>query len=137
MSLKDYYRVLGVSREASSEDIRKAFRRLALEYHPDRNPGNTQEAEARFKEINEAYEILGDAEKRWRYDGLAGLPGCRPGVPVSDMFNERMRSDDLLEMLRSLAGLGFAIKRAGWGKSWGCERRQGRPCRRQWRQDIG
>lgn len=64
---KDYYAVLGVSREASAEDIKKAFRRLARKYHPDLNPGD-QQAEARFKEINEAHEVLGDPEKRRRYD---------------------------------------------------------------------
>ena len=60
MSLKDYYRMLGVSRNASAEDIRRAFRRLAMQYHPDRNPENTQEAEAKFKEVSEAYEVLSD-----------------------------------------------------------------------------
>ena len=54
MSLKDYYQILGISRYATSGDIKKAFRRLALRYHPDRNPGNSKEAEEKFKEINEA-----------------------------------------------------------------------------------
>ncbi|MDJ0726678.1 MAG: DnaJ C-terminal domain-containing protein [Prochloraceae cyanobacterium] len=64
---KDYYSILGVSKTASAEEIKKSFRKLALKYHPDRNPGNKQ-AEARFKEISEAYEVLGDAEKRKKYD---------------------------------------------------------------------
>ena len=55
--MKDYYAILGVSREASQEEIKKAYRRLALKYHPDRNPGD-KEAEERFKEINEAYQTL-------------------------------------------------------------------------------
>jgi len=64
---KDYYSILGVSKTASAEEIKKSFRKLALKYHPDRNPGNKQ-AEARFKEISEAYEVLGDPEKRKKYD---------------------------------------------------------------------
>jgi curved DNA-binding protein len=66
-NFKDYYSVLGVSKTATAEEIKKGFRKLALKYHPDRNPGD-KEAEARFKELSEAYEVLGDAEKRQKYD---------------------------------------------------------------------
>lgn len=66
---RDYYKILGVSRTASDEEIRKAFRKLARKYHPDMNKNN-KEAEEKFKEINEAYEVLGDAEKRNKYDTL-------------------------------------------------------------------
>lgn len=74
MNKLDYYKVLGVSREASASEIKKVYRRLALKFHPDRNPGDGA-AEERFKEISEAYEILGDTEKRETYDryGHAGL----------------------------------------------------------------
>ena len=71
---RDYYEVLGVQKGATGEEIKKAYRKLAMKYHPDRNPGD-KEAEARFKEVGEAYEILADDDKRARYDqfGFAGV----------------------------------------------------------------
>jgi curved DNA-binding protein len=69
MEYKDYYKVLGVDRKASADDIKRKYRKLALELHPDKNPGDEQ-AENRFKEINEAYEVLGDPEKRAKFDQL-------------------------------------------------------------------
>lgn len=76
MKKKDYYQILGVPRNATQEEIKKAYRNLALKYHPDRNPGN-KEAEEKFKEAAEAYSALGDPEKRRRYDtyGHSGLRG--------------------------------------------------------------
>ncbi|MCP2519008.1 molecular chaperone DnaJ [Candidatus Aminicenantes bacterium AC-335-A11] len=76
MSEKDYYKILGVSRNATPEEIKKAYRRLALKYHPDRNPGD-KEAEEKFKEAAEAYSVLIDPEKRRIYDryGVSGLRG--------------------------------------------------------------
>ncbi len=69
MEYKDYYKILGVSRNADEKEIKKAYRRLARQYHPDVNPGD-KKAEAQFKEINEAYEVLSDPEKRKKYDAL-------------------------------------------------------------------
>jgi curved DNA-binding protein len=69
MDYKDYYKILGISKNASAEDIKKAYRKLAVKYHPDKNPDN-KEAETRFKEISEAYEVLRDPEKRKKYDQL-------------------------------------------------------------------
>lgn len=69
MDYKDYYKILGVDRKASADEIKKAYRKLAMKYHPDRNPGDKQ-AEERFKEFNEAYQVLSDEQKRARYDQL-------------------------------------------------------------------
>lgn len=71
---KDYFEILGVSRSANEEELKKAYRALAMEYHPDRNPGNT-EAEERFKEINEAYEVLSSPDKRARYERFGMADG--------------------------------------------------------------
>jgi len=68
---KDYHQILNVAHEATDEEIKKAYRKLALKYHPDRNPHN-KEAEERFKEISEAYEVLSDQEKRFRYERFGG-----------------------------------------------------------------
>ena len=76
-SKRDYYEVLGVSKNASDDEIKKAYRKLAVKYHPDKNPGD-KEAEAKFKEINEAHDVLSDKQKRARYDqfGHAGVGGA-------------------------------------------------------------
>jgi molecular chaperone DnaJ len=82
----DYYKLLGVGKNASDEEIKKAYRRLARKYHPDRNPGDKQ-AEERFKEISQAHDVLSDPEKRKAYDrgtgpfgGFAGQGGFDPGA---------------------------------------------------------
>ncbi|NIG58375.1 dnaJ-like [Pontoporia blainvillei] len=85
----DYYEVLGVPRQASIEAIRKAYRKLALKWHPDKNPENKEEAERRFKQVAQAYEVLSDAMKRDVYDryGEAGVEGGRPfGDPFEGVF---------------------------------------------------
>ena len=69
MDYKDYYKIIGVARSASADEIRKAYRKLALKYHPDRNPDD-KAAEDRFKDLNEAYQVLSDDKKRARYDQL-------------------------------------------------------------------
>ncbi len=135
MNLKDYYRILGVARDASAKDIRRAFRHLAMQYHPDHNPENTQEAEERFKEINEAYTVLGDEHKRWQYDRLTGLSGYpRRAVVAEDILSQSVESDSWIEMIRRVAGLGFASTSFGHRVSRGYGRRQGKKCRwQQWR----
>ena len=94
---KEYYQVLDVPRDASAEDIKKAYRKLVRKYHPDTNPGN-REAESRFKEIGEAYEVLSDPQKRAQYDqfgyvgdmpgGGAGPFGGGGGEPFGDIFGD-------------------------------------------------
>lgn len=90
MTEKDYYEILEVSKTASGDEIKKSFRRLAMQYHPDRNPGNT-EAETKFKEINEAYEILKDEQKRAAYDRYGHQAfangGMGGGNPFGGGFN--------------------------------------------------
>ena len=81
---RDYYEVLGVEKNASDAEIKKAYRKLAMKYHPDQNPGD-KTAEEKFKEINEAYEVLSDADKKARYDQY-GFAGVDPN------FNPRSRS---------------------------------------------
>jgi len=67
MAKQDYYTTLGVAKDANADDLKKSYRKLAMQYHPDRNPGDKQ-AEAKFKEINEAYDVLRDEQKRAAYD---------------------------------------------------------------------
>eukprot|EP00913_Durusdinium_trenchii_P007512 g7061.t1 len=78
---KDYYGILGVDKKASQDDIKKAYRRAALKWHPDKNQDKREEAEAKFKDIAEAYDVLSDPEKKNIYDqfGEEGLKGGAPG----------------------------------------------------------
>jgi molecular chaperone DnaJ len=98
---RDYYEVLGVARDDSPDDIKRAYRRLAMKYHPDRNPGNP-EAEASFKECAEAYEVLSDPEKRSAYDRF-GPSGLR-GTPGHDF--RAMNVEDIFSMFEDIFGGG-------------------------------
>lgn len=79
MQDKDYYKILGVSEKASPDEIKKVYRKLALKYHPDKNPQNKREAEERFKEISEAYYVLSDPKRRKDYDAIRNGAGAFPG----------------------------------------------------------
>ncbi len=89
MDYKDYYKILGVSKDASDKDIKKAYRKLAREYHPDTNPDN-KAAEEQFKEINEAHEVLSDADKRRQYDqfGAQWKNYARGGGNMDDFYRQ-------------------------------------------------
>jgi len=106
MPKKDYYTVLGVSRDASTEEIKKAYRKLAMQYHPDRNNDNP-EAEEKFKEASEAYSVLGNAEKRKIYDtyGAEGLRNGGGGFQDFSFFSDSIFSD-FEDILGNLFGFG-------------------------------
>ena len=117
---RDYYEVLGVSKGASEDEMKKAYRTLAKKYHPDMNPGDA-DAEAKFKEINEAYAVLSDADKRAKYDqyGFAAFDPAQGGTgfTASDF--------DFGDILSSIFGGGFG----GFGGFGGGERRRNAPTR--------
>ena len=102
---RDYYEVLGVSRGASEAEIKKAYRKLAKENHPDLHPGD-KEAEARFKEVNEAYEVLSDADKKARYDQY-GHAGVDPNFGAGGGFDGSFDFGDLGDIFGSFFGGGF------------------------------
>jgi molecular chaperone DnaJ len=104
MAKRDYYDVLGISREANTDEIKKAYRQLALKYHPDRNEGN-RDAEEKFKEASEAYSVLADAEKRRIYDqyGFNGLKSAGRGFGDGSFFSNSIFSD-FEDILGSLFG---------------------------------
>ena len=111
---KDYYESLGLTKDASEDDIKKAFRQQAKKYHPDVNPGNTR-AEARFKEINEAYEVLSDPEKKSRYDqfGHAGVdPNFSAGSGFSGFSGFGGMDFDLGDLFGSIFGGGGSTSRS-------------------------
>ena len=130
MEYRDYYKILGIPRGASAEEIKGAYRKLAMQYHPDRNPGDKQ-AEERFKEMNEAYQVLSDPQKRARYDQLGesysqwernGAPGDfnwgqwtaqQPGgqaVNMDDLFGGEGSFSDFFSAIFGGMNIGQAVR---------------------------
>lgn len=129
---KDFYKVLGVSKEATAEDIKRAYRKAAQENHPDANPGDSA-AEERFKQISEAYAVLGNAEKKNEYDDVrrlvesGGFTGFGPGGAggaggFGGFGGQRVRVEDLNDILGGMGGFGDLFGAAAGG---GASRRQG------------
>jgi molecular chaperone DnaJ len=109
MSKQDYYELLGVARDANGDAIKKAFRKLAMKFHPDKNPGD-KAAEHKFKELNEAYDVLKDEQKRAAYDRFGhaafeqGMPGARPGQAGGFDFSSAGFADIFDEMFSEFMG---------------------------------
>jgi molecular chaperone DnaJ len=120
MAKRDYYEVLGVSKGASQDEIKKAYRKIALQYHPDRNPGD-KDAEEKFKEAAEAYDVLSNADKRAQYDrfGHAGMGGAASGG-----FGGGMRMEDIFQNFGDIFGDDVFSSFFGGGRPGG-GRRQG------------
>jgi curved DNA-binding protein len=115
---EDYYQVLGVDKKASADEIKKAYRKLAVKWHPDKNPTNKTASEEKFKKISEAYAVLSDAKKREQYDQFGSADQFRQQYSQEDIF----RDFDLDEILRSF---GFGGPRGGGRTTFRAGRRGG------------
>src|SRR5690349_22601853 len=115
---RDYYEILGVEKNASVDDVKKSYRKLAMQYHPDKNPDN-KEAEEKFKEATEAYEVLSDGDKRARYDryGHQGVAGVGSGGFDPTIFA------DFSDILGDLFGFGGGRRGGGSGAMRGADLR--------------
>ena len=100
---KDYYQILGVPRDATEEQVKKAYRDLAMKYHPDRNPGKEEWANEKFKEINEAFGVLGNPEKRRQYDQF-GTTGN-----INDIFGSTSTSTTFEDLMKDFSGSGLGV----------------------------
>ncbi len=100
---KDYYKILGVQSNASDAEIKKAYRKLAMQYHPDRNPGKEEWANQKFKEINEAYGVLGDAQKKKQYDQF-GTTG-----DMGDVFRSSATRTTFEDVMKEFGGQGLGF----------------------------
>ena len=126
MEKRDYYEVLGVEKNASADEIKKAYRKKAIQYHPDRNPGD-KEAEEKFKEAAEAYDVLSNPDKRARYDqfGHAGMSGAAGNGGPFGGFGGGMSMDDIFSMFGDIfGGHGGFGGFSGFGGGGGAQQRR-------------
>ena len=126
MEKRDYYEVLGVDKKASADEIKKAYRKKAIQYHPDRNPGD-KEAEEKFKEAAEAYDVLSNPDKRARYDqfGFAGMSGAAGNGGPFGGFSGSMSMDDIFSMFGDIfGGHGGFGGFSGFGGGGGAQQRR-------------
>lgn len=124
MAKKDYYDVLGVSKSSSQDEIKKAYKKLAFKHHPDKNPGMEKEAEEKFKEISEAYEVLSDSQKRARYDQL-GHEGVKSDFGGGGFgWQNFTHQEDLEDIFGSFGGLGDIFESFGINVGGSSRRRQ-------------
>ena len=100
---RDYYQTLGITENASDREIKKAYRKLAMQYHPDRNSGNEKWANEKFKEVNEAYGVLGDPQKRKQYDQFGTVGN------IGDVFNSPFTTMTFQEMMKDFGGAGLRV----------------------------
>ena len=115
MSQRDYYQVLNVSKQATESDLKKAYRQLAMKYHPDKNPGD-HTAEEKFKEINAAYEVLGDPEKKAKYDQFGD--SMFGNQSFQDFYKQQGGANvDIDDILRNIFGGGFS-RRGGFNQGF-------------------
>lgn len=100
---KDYYQILGVPKNASAQQIKKTYRKLAMEYHPDRNPGKEKWANEKFKEINEAFGVLGDPEKKGQYDQFGTVGN------IGDIFGSPSTRTTFQDLMKDFGGSGLGF----------------------------
>src|SRR5438309_8841686 len=121
MAKQDYYATLGVARDASPEDLKKAYRKLAMQHHPDRNP-NDKKAEAKFKEINEAYDVLKDEQKRAAYDRFGHAAFEQGGTGQPHGFGSDFASS-FSDIFEDLFGMGGGRRGRSGGRERGADLR--------------
>ena len=101
MAAKDYYQILGLAKNATADQIKKTYRKLAMQYHPDRNPGKEDWANEKFKEINEAFSVLGDPEKRRQYDQFGTVGN------IGDLFGSQATRTTFEDLMKDFGGAGL------------------------------